>query len=70
MSSLEKRQVHLLGFVILICSGLGCATTNQHAAQGKSVPTWSGQFRAPTSENKSFGVDSRAREIERNLGVD
>jgi hypothetical protein len=65
-----------IGVVLLSCLGLvGCAsldTLPQQADPKPDTPSASslgGELRKPTPPGQMLGIDDRAREIERNLGV-
>jgi hypothetical protein len=61
-----------IGVVLLSCLGLvGCASLDTLPQQGDPEPDAQigFQLRKPTPPGQMLGIDDRAREIERNLGV-
>jgi hypothetical protein len=61
-----------LGVVLLSCLGLvGCASLDASPQLGEPEPDaqMGAQIRKPTPPGQMLGIDDRAREIERNLGV-
>ena len=66
------KSCKFLGIVLLSCLGLaGCASWGTQAVQADPDPDtqMGARLRKPGPPGQMVGIDDRAREIERNLGV-
>jgi len=54
----------------LVCIALSGCSTSDYRGQGYGETTpWTENLRPPADEKQFMGVDAKAREVERNLGV-
>jgi len=65
----SRRLFSLCGAVTLCAALGGCASPNETLEDRATLPDWNSGLRAPDLSSESWGVDPRARQIERNLGV-
>ena len=69
---LDSRCFTLLGIGLLSCLAIaGCASMDPHPEIERADPDaqFGAQLRTPTPPGQATGIDERAREIERRLGV-
>ena len=66
----SRTAVQLLAIAMLLLGVAGCQRWNwRGSGYGNDTPRWGEKLRTPTEAGQSAGLDSRAKEIERNLGV-
>ena len=63
-------KICALMIVVMGMAVVGCATHDQAVRDtDPPIETWGEPFRSPGVPGQSFGIDKRARQIERSLGV-
>jgi len=66
----SRRAAYLAVFAFALFAAVGCARWNWRGEGfGNNEGRWAQQLRPPADEKQFSGVDARAQEIERNLGV-
>ena len=70
-SRLLRRSLAGIGLAVLAALSVpGCASWNpQGEGYGDETANWAQRMRTPTNKGELYGYDTRAQEIERNLGV-
>ena len=68
--SAGTRWIVLLTIIVGLLSGAGCARWNWRGkGYNDDSSGWTRGYRPPADEKQLSGLDARAQEIERNLGV-
>ena len=66
----SRTAVQMLAIALLFLATAGCQKWNLSGpGYGADAPRWGEKLRSPTEAGQASGLDSRAKEIERNLGV-
>ena len=68
--ALRHLQSVLAVLSLSLCC-LGCTTwhPDRVAGDGGADPIWQSELREPSQPGQRFGLDSRSKDIERNLGI-